>query len=427
MNQPSEAEKNSILSRILRSPEFHESKRYQELLQYLVAKSASVDSLKETEIAQEVFGKDSKFDPASDPLIRSYVSNLRKKLEHYYLTTDQQFDYKIDIPKGQYLVRYVKVTRSFLPQKARAFLPKAYLAVIVILVGVLIYREVSNQGTSGSGSSTVSIGPIWNEFVQPGARPTLIVLGDYFFLRERADSGSYYRKGKINSLDEYLHYVMKNPDFGKKYVMNSFTYLRPSAPWGLAKILPMLQGNSANVALKLASQFTPDDFRKNNVIFIGSFRTLNVLRNFLHIFKLEYSTTPPSSFAIRDGIGDSVHVFRPAILSAGNFEKDYGVVAKGEGPDGSHIVMLLGFSEGGVIQAAQAAGDPMFLETLAEVYPQAQINPKLLTVVTRAEGMTQSLFKAEIQYVAGIGTPDGRNNVQADAPPQSDTLSRNSP
>ncbi len=413
MNQPSEAEKNSILSHILRSPEFHESKRYQELLQYLVAKSASVDSLKETEIAQEVFGKDSKFDPASDPLIRSYVSNLRKKLEHYYLTTDQQFDYKIEIPKGQYLVRYIKVTKSLLPRKARVFLPKAYLAVIVILVGVLIYREVSNQGASGSGSSTVSIGPIWNEFVQPGARPTLIVLGDYFFMRERADSGSYYRKGRINSLDEYLQYVMKNPDFGKKYVVNSFTYLRPSAPWGLAKILPMLHSNSGNVALKLASQFTPDDFRKNNVIFVGSFRTLNVLSNFLHIFKLEYSTTPPSSFLIREGVEDSVCVFRPARLSAGNFERDYGVVAKGQGPEGSHMLLLLGFSEGGVIQAAQAVSDPGLMDILAEMYPSSQIDPRELTLVIDAEGMTQSLFKANIRYVAGLGAPSARDRSRS--------------
>ena len=99
--------KQELLSQILSSPEFHDSKRYSELLQYLAEKSEKVTSLKETEIAIEVFSKDSKFDPNSDPLIRSYISNLRKKLEHYYLTTENKFDYKLVIPKGQYLVKDV--------------------------------------------------------------------------------------------------------------------------------------------------------------------------------------------------------------------------------------------------------------------------------------------------------------------------------
>jgi hypothetical protein len=395
----------------LRSPEFHESKRYQELLLYLVRKSSKVDSLKETEIAQEVFGKDSKFDPSTDPLVRSYVSNLRKKLEHFYLTTDQSFDYRLEIPKGQYLVRYSRVSKSLLPHKVRTHLPTVYLVTIAALIAVILFREFSDRSPSAPSSHSAEVNALWNEFLQSNGRPTLIVLGDYFFMRERTDSGSYYRKGKINSLEDYLQYVSKDPEFGRRYVVNNFTYLRPSAPWGLAKLLPIMQRSPAGFSLKLASQFSPDDFRTNNVVFIGSFRTLNVLQNFLHIFNLMYSTTPPSSFMIRDEAVDSLHVFRPERLSAGNFERDFGVIAKGAGPDDSHILMLLGFSEGGVIQAAQAASDPSFLEILAGAYPSARIDPRSLTVVIRAEGMTQSLFQAEIQYVAGLGAPNAQDGI----------------
>ncbi|MDP2886179.1 MAG: helix-turn-helix domain-containing protein [Ignavibacteria bacterium] len=409
MNQLNDSAKATILAQILKSPDFQDSKRYRELLQFLVDKSSAGASVKETEIAGEVFGKDSGFDPATDPLVRSYVSNLRKKLDHYYLTTEDYYNFKLEIPKGHYIVKYLPAITQKTPKGLGEQLVRYYLAVIITLVLVVIilaYREFRYRPSPVSPQLSVEASPLWNEFIQPNSRPTLVVLGDFFFMRERGDMEVYYRRGRINNLDEYLEYIRTNPGFGQRYMRNSFTFLRPSAPWGLMHILPILQHSTKGVSLKLASQFTSDDFKANNVIFVGSFKTLYVLKNFLHIFKLDYSTVPPSSFRIQDGIGDSPHVFRPERLSAGNLEKDYGVVAKGQGPDGSAIMMLLGFSESGVIQAAQAASDPRLLSRIAEQFPaNTDINTASLTFVLAAEGMTQSLFDADIKYVAGIGPP----------------------
>ena len=409
MNQPNDKEKATILAQIVKSPGFQDSKRYRELLQYLVEKSSAEASVKETEIAQEVFGKDSGFDPSTDPLVRSYVSNLRKKLDHYYLTTEDYYTFKLEVPKGHYVVKYLPAITQKTPRGLGEQLERYYPAVIitlVLIVSILAYREFRFRPSPVSSHLSVEANPLWNEFIRPNSRPTLVVLGDFFFMRDRGDMEVYYRRGRINNLDEYLEYIRTNPDIGQRYMRNSFTFLRPSAPWGLMHILPILQNSTKSVSLKLASQFTSDDFKANNVVFIGSFKTLYVFRNFLHIFKLDYSTAPPSSFRIEDGIGDSPHVFKPERLSAGNLEKDYGVVAKGQGPDGSFILMLLGFSESGVIQAAQAASDPRLLSTIAEQYPpNTDINPASMTAVLAAEGMTQSLFHSDIKYLAGIGPP----------------------
>jgi hypothetical protein len=419
-NQPSDSEKTAILAQILESPEFQDSKRHQELLKFLVEKSSTSSTLKEAEIAQEVFGKDSKFDPATDPLIRSYISNLRKKLDHYYLTTSDQFDHKLEIPKGHYLVKYTRVTHETAPKGKRAYLPGLYPAIIIVLsiaVAFLVIREFEHGKASTPTMQQPVLSPVWIEFTQPNGRPTLIVLGDFFFLRERDKNDGYYRTIKINTIDEYLEYINQNPEFARRYTKNNFTYLRPSAPWGLMQILPLLQSGHNGITLKLASQFTSDDFKTNNIIFIGSFRTLYLLRDFLKTLKLDYSVAP-SSFRVQDGITDSLHVFTPEKLSAGSLEKDFGIVAKGRGPDGSCMMMLLGFSESGVIQASHAASDPLLLKTIAEKYPAgAAINPSSFTLVIGAEGITQSLFSADIKYVSGLGTPQPTS-----APRQTDTV-----
>lgn len=409
MTQPSDSEKAGILAHILQSPGFQESKRHQELLQYLVEKSSSATSLKETEIAQDVFGKDAKFDPATDPLIRSYISNLRKKLDHYYLTTDHAYQYKLEIPKGHYLVRYTSVAPKPPAAAAAARRPGRQAGAIVVLslvVLVLGYREYTRLAHPLADAQTHAANPLWKEFVQPNGRPTLIVLGDFFFLRERSKvNDGYYRSIKINTIDEYLDSISRDPEFGRKFTKNTFTYLRPSAPWGVMQLLPILGNAPQGVTLKLASQFTSDDFKSNNIIFIGSFKTLHLLKSLLGAFKIVYFTAP-SSFRIQDGVSDSVYVFTPEKLAAGSLEKDYGVVAKGRGPEGSCIMMLLGFSESGVIQATHAASDPSLLATIAGQYPSgASIDPSSVTLVIGAEGITQSLYSADIKFISGLGSP----------------------
>ena len=52
-----------ILDDILSSPDFRDAQRYQRLLIYLVDTTLKGETIKEITIAQEIFGKDAKFNP----------------------------------------------------------------------------------------------------------------------------------------------------------------------------------------------------------------------------------------------------------------------------------------------------------------------------------------------------------------------------
>jgi adenylate cyclase len=58
--------------------------------------------LKAYTIALEVFGRDSTFDPQTDPVVRMEASKLRRRLERYYLGAGRYDVVRIDIPKGGY-------------------------------------------------------------------------------------------------------------------------------------------------------------------------------------------------------------------------------------------------------------------------------------------------------------------------------------
>jgi len=394
-----ESQKRQILSEILESRDFKESKRYSDLLKYLVDETLAGKAPKEITVGIQFFAKDPSFDPKEDPTVRVYLNNLRKKLEHYYLTTEGHHRFRLSIPKGHYQVEFEEVAeKPPAPAKSRAPLATA-IAVLVILAFVAGYLSRSAFLPQSIPASAES--PIWKEFLTPNGRPILVVLGDFFFLYERSADGkpgNFVRDVKINTPEDYRHIVNQDPGFAKRYVQSDFTFLRPSATWGLDQILPVLQNSPNPYSLKLASRFAVDDLKSNNVVFVGSFKTLYGLQKFLHVFGLEYSITP-ASFRIRGDNKDSTRTFSPADIKGGSYEKDYAVVAKGAGPDGSTILLLLGFADSGVIEAARAVTDPQMLEIIKSRFtPTAFTQPPYFTLVVETEGLNQAIFKSEIRH-----------------------------
>ena len=392
-------QKRQILQEILESPDFKESKRFQELLSYLVEETLAGRVPKEITIGMQFFAKDSSFDPKEDPTVRVYLNNLRKKLEHYYLTSPTPHPYRLGIPKGHYQVEFVESDKKPV-EGTRNW-------TLVVAAGVFLVALAFTAGYFGGRSSTSEVSPpslqspIWSEFVAPEGRPTLVVLGDFFFLYERHEDGTignFIRDIKINTPDDYRKVIKQDPPFAKRFVQSDFTFLRPSASWGLSQILPILQHSPKGYSIKLASQFTVDDLKSNNVIFIGSFKTLYNLQKFLHVFGLEYTITP-ASFKIKGEKNDSTIRFSPTDLKGGSYEKDFAVVAKAAGPDGSTIVLLLGFADSGVIEASRAATDPQMLETIRSKFaPSAFTHPPYFTLVVETEGINQAIFKSEIRH-----------------------------
>jgi adenylate cyclase len=104
VSQPSADAVRGELERLLASAEFVASDRLKEFLRFVVEHrlAGRADGLKAYTIALEVFGRDSTFDPQTDPVVRMEASKLRRRLERYYLGAGRDDPVRIDIPKGGY-------------------------------------------------------------------------------------------------------------------------------------------------------------------------------------------------------------------------------------------------------------------------------------------------------------------------------------
>jgi hypothetical protein len=386
-------DKLEILKQIIESPTFKDASRLRDLLSYLVNESIVGHKPKETTIAIDVLGKDKDFDPKDDAIVRVYVNNLRTKLEHYYHTNPAGISYRLSIPKGRYEIEFepveVPVEVKKPDEKKWQLVIIGVLSCIIIALLVIIFSKSSTPDSSSKIVASV----IGHE-----KKPLLLVVGDFFVMNEEKTVGGEHnnvRDFSINSLDDFMEKSKVDKDFQSKYTPALYTYLRPSSYWGLWQVLDMLKGKDVPVSLKLASQFTEDDFKSNNVIFMGQIKSLFVLRKFLSLYGIKCDLNK-NTLSIVSNDGKSEQLYSPADIHGGKFEKDFSFIVKGKGPGGTDFLLLIGCAEIGVLGAIKGVSDISATNSILEKFPSGEV-PESFMAVFESEGLNQTVFGTKLK------------------------------
>lgn len=76
------------------------------LLRYLAQAAIEQpgESVREAQIARDVFGRGEQFDPRADSTVRVQTSRLRTRLADYYRTLGAEDDIILELPRGQYQI-----------------------------------------------------------------------------------------------------------------------------------------------------------------------------------------------------------------------------------------------------------------------------------------------------------------------------------
>jgi len=106
-----DAERSAIreqLERILSSALFKNSKRYPNLLRFVVERALEghTDPLKERTLGVEVFGREPDYDTNLDPVVRTTAVEIRKRIAQYYHEAGHEMEIRIDFPPGTYMPEF---------------------------------------------------------------------------------------------------------------------------------------------------------------------------------------------------------------------------------------------------------------------------------------------------------------------------------
>ena len=103
-----ESERDAIreqLERMLANPLFKNSRRYPNLLRYLVERTleGEQEQLRERTLGVEVFGREQNYDTNADPVVRATAGEIRKRIAQYYHEHGHEGDLRIDLSPGSYV------------------------------------------------------------------------------------------------------------------------------------------------------------------------------------------------------------------------------------------------------------------------------------------------------------------------------------
>ncbi len=268
------------INRLVASQVLHSSESLCKLLQYLAKHALDHPNtpLKEYQLATEVFGRRSDFDPQSDSTIRVQAGRLRLKLAEFYSSEGAQDPVIVEMPKGSYLLLFhlrepanskpgsepLAVLNAGAGISGRsAQVPRAWVFAIATLSVLLLVAAVtlglmasSWQGDSTAHAENLEAPPpafqmFWKPFLSGTAEPWLIFSNAAFV--GRPESGMrYYSAGRDPQDAVWDHYT----GVGEVLAVHSL-----DGVFGLFH---------RQLRVKRGSLFSLDDAKNNDLIFLGS-------------------------------------------------------------------------------------------------------------------------------------------------------------
>jgi hypothetical protein len=379
------------IERLIRSPHLSGSEALCKLLQFLAQHTLNSpeDHLKEYEIATQVFGRPSDFDPQADSGVRVQVGRLRTKLAEYYQSEGANDPIQVEVPKGSYSLSFrQRVFPATLDSPGNGesapaaksaktgpplllLLSATALISVLATTGVLLAvfhrapRPPDPLGNQTAQTASPSLRTFWKPFLQDPDVP-FVIFSNPRFVGSPVTGMRYYDASK-DSLDRV---TQRYTAFGE--VM------------GVKELDGLFLRQGRQIQVKRGGLFTLDDARKNNLIFVGS-PTEN-----LTLGEIPYN----SGFVFkrlqvgRDNWVQGVVDLQPRLGENSEYlpseesrpmDVDYAVVTLAHGLDRTRwILILAGGSTVGTQAAVDYACDPDSVKDLLHrlnIQPDSDIKP----------------------------------------------------
>jgi hypothetical protein len=250
------------LRRILESPVFHNSKRYANVLKYIVDQTLAGcgNQLKERTIGIEVFHRTPDYDTAADHAVRSAVAEVRKRLAQYYQQNVRD-QLRIEVLPGSYMPQFrwadkhpdpnrtgsAAAPRSVARANRRVWLRFGWITAVclIVLVSLAALLIVSARRRDAFDS-------FWMPTLSSRA-PVLLCIGNL-----QGGRGSQEENSNLNptlSLSDFQNSPFETVNFHDVLTMTKFTRL--------------MEAKGQQFELKSQSDTTFTDLQNGPTILVG--------------------------------------------------------------------------------------------------------------------------------------------------------------
>jgi hypothetical protein len=255
------------------------------------------NELNEFLIGQEVFGRDSNYNPSTDPIVRVGAHGVREKLELYYQKEGFDDEIRMEMPVGSYNLSFLRNQRRKheeapsdspaapspeMPARSRwplLFYP--ILAALLLAVGLLAHsnsrlKEQVKAATSQKDLDSYQL--VWQPFIK-NSSPTLMVLSNPSVFRfiNPADPDPVVTKSIPLTTEETSasFEALPNKSMIKiipvpRLTLTSDTYTGIGEAIGVHRVTNVFRSFEKNISLRQSRTVSVEDLKNQNVIVLGS-------------------------------------------------------------------------------------------------------------------------------------------------------------
>jgi hypothetical protein len=394
-------ELNALAERIINSGVLGRSKKYGAILRYLVECTLEGQSPKEAAIAVDVLGKDAEFDVGKDSIVRVHIFHLRNKLDIYYSDLGLKEKYRLDIPKGQYVITTslneekpeLAVSVTGKPLQRSSFTP--WLAALVVFLLILNFFPDDELADSAGFSSPLSVVQPWQSLLDDEL-PILLVIGDYYIFGEVDENGNVLRMVRefdINSREELAELQQRQPATTDNYYNLDLSYIPISIANAMARLVPILGSKADRLSVKMMSELDTADLANNHLIYLGYLSAVDTLLD------LMFADSGLSIGATYDELinleTNEYYIGSTGLSGDGSFQ-DYGMVSAFPAPNGNQFLLIAGMRDEGLVNIAQQMTSPESLAVLMEAFKGE--NPVSFEALYEVFGFDNTNFGGELVY-----------------------------
>jgi hypothetical protein len=299
------------IDRLVSDPLLCGSEALCKLLQYLAHHTlhSPADHLKEYQIATEVLGRLSDFDPQSDSCVRVQVGRLRTKLAEYYSSVGARDPILVDLPKGRYALSFDRKVSSSSEKAAHSDPVDPRWSTSVLLrwklaaVGALALaigccatlwiqnRSLQRQLTPWRYSPAVA--QLWSGFLDAHLETDVVMEDDAFLLvqnisHETFDFNDYLNRTYIVQLQTQDF----SPDIHEALRLIGLKNLGRATGVRMAQHILALDPLGKSLHFYNAREYMPSLLTQDNVILLGGPLTnpwVQLFENRLNFTEAPYS------------------------------------------------------------------------------------------------------------------------------------------
>ena len=343
------------IDRLVGSNLLHGSESLSKLLRFLADQAVDHPGtpIKEYQIATEVFGRPSYFDPRLDSTVRVQTGRLRSKLAEFYAGEGSNDPIIVEIPKGSYTLVFherpapapvlvSQLAEEAAPPKAPPpVLPKpdrtrglltalivlsTALACTTALLTYVTFAPASAHVVTPKPESAEPFRSFWKGFIESGEFPWIVFSNAEFV--GRPETGMRYFDPEKDTPNAILdHYT----GVGEVLAIHELDRL--------------FTGLNHGVRVKRGRLLSLDDVKNNNLIFVGSpienlsLREIPASHEF--IFRRAAAPKRNGDLAIVNVHPQPAEQLTYLATARLPLAEDYAVIALGPGINQSHSVLLL--------------------------------------------------------------------------------------